>query len=367
MTHSLKVMLGESAQPADAAFYNLLATLEVEENADLPGAIELTLPIATHRANGADDLTIVGDDRFKPFARVAVVIGVTGSADACIFDGCVLSHRVHLDRGTTASTVKVWGQDLSCLMNLVETAHEWTDSDATIAQTIFTGSPYNFRASVTDDTGQHPDSGHTVMQRGTDAQFLRERARRAGKLFRVSAIDRPGKTNNTGYFIKPDLSASAATTLILNPVANANVDSLDLEWDVARPSEVLAKALLRAKDPVDGGTTDSGLTKLEQRSLGDLVGTNVTKMMLATSVDSAGELTDRARAVLRDAGWFVRCEGEADLARLGVVLRVGSVVQLDGAGKVHSGKYFVWSVRHTITTTSHRMKFVLMRNALGAP
>lgn len=366
MTHSLKVLFGDPAQPADAAFYSLLGTLEVEENADLPGAIELALPVATQRVNGADDLTVVGDERFKPYARVAVVIGVTGKVDACIFDGCVLSHRVHLDRGTTASTVRVWGQDLSCLMNLVERAREWTESDATIAQTIFRND-YSFGTSVTDDTGTHPDTGHTVMQRGTDAQFLRERARRAGKLFRVCCTDRPGKTNNKGYFIKPDLSATAAATLILNPVANANVDAFDLEWDVARPSEVLAKALLRAKDAVDGGTTDSGLTALDQRTLADLVGEHAMKLMLATSVDSAGELADRAHAVLRDAGWFVRCEGEVDLSRLGVVLRVGTIVQVNGAGKVHSGKYFVWSVRHTITSTAHRMKFVLVRNALGAP
>ena len=34
----------------------------------------------------------------------------------------------------------------------------------------------------------------------------------------------------------------------------------------------------------------------------------------------------RAQAVLREAGWFVRCEGEADVARLGVVLRAGMMV-----------------------------------------
>jgi hypothetical protein len=32
---------------------------------------------------------------------------------------------------------------------------------------------------------------------------------------------------------------------------------------------------------------------------------------------------------------------------------------------VHSGKYFVWSIRHTITQDTHRMRFVLTRNAVG--
>ena len=38
---------------------------------------------------------------------------------------------------------------------------------------------------------------------------------------------------------------------------------------------------------------------------------------------------------------------------------------MNGAGSLNSGKYFVWSVRHTIDKDSHRMKFVLVRNAVG--
>ena len=90
-------------------------------------------------------------------------------------------------------------------------------------------------------------------------------------------------------------------------------------------------------------------------------------VMLTAPVDDAQELTLRAQSVLREAGWFVRCEGEADVARLNAILRVGTVVQINGAGALNSGKYFVWSVRHTIDKQSHKMKFVLVRNAVGTP
>jgi hypothetical protein len=69
---------------------------------------------------------------------------------------------------------------------------------------------------------------------------------------------------------------------------------------------------------------------------------------------------------LREAGWFVRCSGQADVSRLNAVLRVGTVVQLNSAGSLNSGKYFVWSVRHTIDKQSHKMDFVLVRNAVGS-
>ncbi len=369
MSSSFQVLLGDAARRADSTFYDLLTSLEVEENADLPGAIQLTLKIATQGASAAEDLTVVGDDRFKPYARIAVVVRVERQPDACIFDGYVLSHKIHLDRGTTASSVQVLGQDASCLMNLVEKVHEWKDSsDGTIANAIFRKPEYNFTAAIEntdDDSGKHPDTGHTVMQRATDAQFLRDRARRVGKLFRVCCGQRAG--SNTGYFIKPKLEGDAVVTLTLNPADVSNVDTLAFEWDVARPTEVIAKALVNTKDPVDGGATQSGLKLLDDRSLAGFTGSKYAmKARLTASVDDAGELQSRARSLLREAGWFVKCEGEADLSRTTPVLRVGTLVQINGAGKLHSGKYFVWSVRHSISAHSHRMKFVLLRNAVGA-
>jgi len=69
---------------------------------------------------------------------------------------------------------------------------------------------------------------------------------------------------------------------------------------------------------------------------------------------------------LRESLWFVKCSGEADLSRLGTVLRAGMIVSLSGAGSLHSGNYLVWSVRHTIKPDSYKMKFQLVRDAVGA-
>ena len=360
MATSFQVLFGDGAQPADDAFYDLLTALEVEENADLPGAVQLTLPIAT---TGTDDLTVLDDEHLQPYARIAVVISVDQKPDACIFDGYVLAHKIHLDRGIASASVQVWGQDASCLMNLEEKIHEWEDSDGTIANEIFNS--YQFTpadGNTADDSGPHPATGHTVMQRATDAQFLRDRARRTGRLFRVCCDQRAGV--NTGYFVKPTLTGTPAVTLVLNPADAANVESLTFHWDVARPTEVIAKALAMTKDAIDGSATQSGLQEMDARSLAGFAG-RATKALLTAPVEDAGELRSRAESMLSEAGWFVRCEGEADLARLQTVLRVGTLVEVNGAGALHSGTYFVWSVRHSVTTESHRMKFVLVRNAVG--
>jgi len=352
--------------PADDKLKTALSLLEVEENADLPGAIQFRVPVS---ATDGGDLSYVNDARFAPFAHIAVVATPGGGQPQCLFDGYVLSHKLHLETGATGSSLQVWGQDASWLMNLDEKTREWTDvTDADVANAVFgdygvTPSPDNSE----DDSPAHTEDGHSLMQRATDIQFLRSLARRAGKLCRVTCADRPGQY--TGYFAKPKLDGEPVATLMLSDPVSWNITALDIEWEVTRPTAVAARQALFSAADEDGAsadTDDSGLSLLGQRGLADFSG-KAMKVMLTAPVDEGGELGIRARALLREAGWFVRCEGEADVARLNAILRAGTVVQISGVGALHSGKYYVWSVRHSITAESHTMRFVLFRNAVGTP
>jgi len=350
--------------PADDKLLNVMGPLEVEENSDLPGAIQFTVPVD---ADGSGDLTFVNDARLQPFVNLALVATPQGKPDQCIFDGFILSSKLHLQKGTTGSTLQVWGQDASWLMNLEEKAREWVDvTDGDVANSIF--GDYGFTpdsGNTEDDSPAHTEDGHTLMQRGSDIQFLRILARRSGKLCRVACNGTPGQ--RTGYFSKPSVVGDPVVTLELNDPNAWSVDSLDFDWDVSRPSEVLARqALFTDSDPDGAGVdaTDSGLDPLADRGLSDFAGKTMT-VMLTAQVDDAGELNLRAQSVLREAGWFARCEGESDVSRLNAILRVGTVVEINGAGSLSSGKYYVWSVRHTINPQAHRMKFVLLRNAVG--
>jgi len=112
--------------------------------------------------------------------------------------------------------------------------------------------------------------------------------------------------------------------------------------------------------------SESGLTPLDARSLSDFSG-KTTSVIVATPAATAADLNLRARGLLADSGWFVRCQGESDVARLNAILRVGSIVAIQNIGSLYSGKYLVWSVRHTIGGDSHKMQFVLVRNAMGPP
>jgi hypothetical protein len=328
--------------------------------------MQLTLPVDS---DGAGDLTFVNDPRFQPFVNIAVVATPSGQSDQCIFDGYVLANKLHLQKGTTGSTLRVWGQDASWLMNLEEKTKEWVDvTDADVANSIFGQYGITPASNNTDDDSpSHTEDGHTLMQRASDIQFLRNLARRNGKLCRVICTDTPGQ--RTGYFAKPDLSGDPVITLQLNDPDVWTVDSLNIDWDATRPTEVQAWQALFTDSDQDGVSVDladSGLDPLAARTLSNFTGQSMT-VMLTAPVDDAQELTLRAESVLREAGWFVRCEGQADVSRLNAILRVGTVVQVSGAGALNSGSYFVWSVRHTIDKQAHKMKFVLVRNAVGSP
>jgi len=365
MASTLQLVIDGS--PADDDLYAAISSLEVEENADLPDAIQFNLPV---NRTEKGDLTYVGDDRLGPFANIAVVAQPDAADQQCIFDGYVLSQKLHLETGTTASRLQIWGQDASWLMNLDEKTREWVDvRDADVANSIF--EDYGFepaQENSSDDSPTHTEDGHSLMQRGTDIQFLRSLARRNGKLCRVACTDRAGR--RTGYFTKPDLDGDPVVTLILNHPELRTVDQLDIEWDVTRPSQVRARQALFTdsdEDGVSAETADSGLDLLDQQGLSDFATRSMTVLLTAPAVDDGGELMLRAQSLLRETDWFVRCHGEADVARLGAILRVGAVVAIEDIGSLHSGKYFVWSVRHTLTVEAHRMRFVLVRNAVGSP
>ena len=379
-----------NGQAADDTLKQLIASTEVEESLDMPAAIQLKLPVS--RSSGGD-LTYISDARFAPMATIAVVAqaggsgaggvaaGAAGAVGAamgspsasptkqCIFDGYVLTQKIHLETGTTNSALSVWGQDASWLMNQAEKAREWVDvTDSSVAASIF--GDYGITPSdqnSNDDSPSHTEDTHSLMQRGSDIAFLRMLARRGGKVCRIACADTPG--NRTGYFAVPQLTGDPVLNLALNDPDNWTINSIDLEWDATRPTNISASSALFS-DPSQQGATgdsaDSGLAALGARNLAAFTSQTMT-VLLAAIVDSGGELTQRAQAVLRETGWFLRCEGEADAERLGVVLRPGMLVKLVGIGDVHSGNWIVWTVRHKITEEKHTMRFTLLRNAAGDP
>jgi hypothetical protein len=292
---------------------------------------------------------------------------VLSPTQQCIFDGYILSWRLHFDRATTASTLEVWAQDASWLMNLDDKVHEWPGyTNGQVANEIFSSYRFATDAANTDsDSPSHQTAEHSLFQRATDLQFLRGLARRDGRVCRVSCTDRPG--TRTGYFARPSVEVPPAAVITLLDPDRWNVDILDLDWDVMRPTEVKSSQVSITNpddNSVSGDAQSSGLRTLDAIDLATYATRSSSQRLTATA--DVAELSQRTAAVLAESGWFMRCQGESNAERLGTILRAGSVAEVDGAGSLHSGNWYVWSVHHRVTTNDYRMRFTLVRNAVGA-
>jgi hypothetical protein len=361
---SVTVQLSVAGTAVPEAFYDAIQQLDIEESSEQPGALLLRLPV---NRTSVGDLQFVGDGTFEPMTSVSLTVTPAKSGQAqCIFDGYVLSWRLHLDRASASSTIDIWAQDASWLMNIDDVVTEWSGlTDGEVANAIFSSYGFTPADGNTDsDSPSHTPDGHTLLQRATDLQFLRGLARRGGKLCRVACTDTPGV--RTGYFVVPAVADQPAATISLLDPDSWTVETLDFDWDVMRPTEADASQidLTQSSDTgADVSTTDSGLAPLDGRDYPTYLGQSST-LLLTASADLP-ELGQRTAAVLTESGFFSRCTGEADADRIGTILRVGDVVIIEGAGSIQSGNWLVWNVRHRFSLDSWKMNFTLVRNAMG--
>ena len=364
---SFTIQLTVGGTPVPGAFYAAIGQLEIEESSDQPGTLLLRLPV---NRTSAGDLQFVGDGTFEPMTNVACTLtpGGRSSRTQCIFDGYVLSWRLHLDRASTSSAIEVWAQDASRLMNVDDRVTEWSGlTDGQVADIIFGSYGFTPAAGNTDDDSpSHLPEGHTLLQRATDLQFLRGLARRGGRLCRVACTDTPGV--RTGYFVIPAVAGAPVATISLTDPASWTVEALDFDWDVMRPTQASASQVdltQPARTGTDMTVGASDLAPLDARDYPSYLGR--TSTLLLTAPADVAELARRTTAVLAESGFFARCTGEADADRIGTILRVGDVVTIAGAGTLQSGNWLVWNVRHIFSPDSWRMRFTLVRNAMGPP
>ena len=79
-------------------------------------------------------------------------------------------------------------------------------TDVDVANQIFGTYTATRRAgdNSSEDAPAHTEDEHTLMQRGSDIDFLRRLARRTGRWCRVTCADQPGQ--RIGYFATPSLT-----------------------------------------------------------------------------------------------------------------------------------------------------------------
>lgn len=340
---------------ADADF-GAASQVEVYERAGETTTYAVRLPVTAQ----GEDLSWLADARVAPGASLGIYVSAAGG-DVCLARGPVTGHAARLAHGGAGSYVDVMGADASVALDRVVKTRVWEDardSDAVSAIVAEAG----FTPDVSSTPAVHRSTVRALAQCDTDLRFLRRLARRNGFLAWLTTDALTGL--DTFHFTAPPVGGAPAAKLVINQ-PSANTDALDVRWDSERPTAVDARQIdpLSAED-MDAAETASPTAALGGQRLRDLVGDPRTTRLVAPGDDSA-EVRARAEGAAVEAEWFVQASLETTVAALGMPVRAHTVVELSGAGSLHSGRYLVAAVRHLIDPAGHRMTVELVRNAWG--
>jgi hypothetical protein len=345
------VKVGDAADPGLAG----AALVEVHERLGEPTRYRLCYPVDV----GDGDMTLLSNDRLGPDSELSVVVPVAGK-DHVLVRGPVHGQRMRLVHGGSGSWLEVSGSDKSVAMDREHKTRVWEGSSSDAVETILKA--HGLKTDVEPTKDKHEHRGHTLVQRDTDLRFVRRLARRYGCLFWVTTND---KGKSTGHFKRPPLAGSPAAALVINR-DQPTISSLDISWDSEAPTSIVARQLdLADKSVIDGAVPRSPLSPLGKSALSAIAKGTRTAAITAP-VDTAADLKQRGEGTLIEEGWFVRASCDTSLNALGTLVRAHTVVDVQGAGLRHSGKYLVAGVRHAIDAAAHVMELDLRRNAWGA-
>jgi phage protein D len=280
----------------------------------------------------------------------------------CLVKGPVTQQQAHIQHGGAGSRLHIEGEDTAHTMDHTS-SFQLSDSasDSDIVSTIINRNSQMIADVEATPDSMHNEDNHSHVQRETDLSLIRSLARRNGFHFWITYSE---EGLATGHFKPRNLLGEPAAVLIVNH-ENYTIDSLQISADSRVPSQTEGKQLdLRNKSEI-GGTVTLDDTPLGAESLAQVTSANPQSMHLAPTVDDSGAMQARSRAALREAQWFIQATCHTSLHRLCKVVRNHTVIEVQGAGSKHSGKYYVTGVKHTIDATSHNMDLELARNAWG--
>jgi len=370
-------MAGQAYQIAFAGeavteeFYGSVVSLTVEESTAGAGTLELRL--ATQRdGNGA--WTLLDDSRLDPFTAVSVKAGFTGNDGLePVFDGYITAVNLDLQSDPGQTFIQVQGMDSSVLLSLEEKVARYPNlSDSGIVQQILGGYGVPVQADSTATTHQENDT--TVVQRGTDLDFVRELARRNGLEFYFETGKASGQP--TAYFRAPQLEGTPQKDLAIQFGDESNLRSFSARLDGLRPLSVkMVQQDVQANSNNSAQVSDTQLTKLGARDANDLIGGPLGSLVSAqdapaqtrlrnSPTSDATEMQTMAQAVRDASGWFIVAQGEINSQAYQAALRPRRLVLVKGAGATYSGKYYVTRVTHQLTGDGvYVQKFEARRNA----
>ncbi len=348
--------------PLPMPYLNALKGIEVETSLEQASVFRLHFELSQ---TALGDWDLLQFDIFRPLVPVSVSVMLGKFLPETLINGYV--REAHLDNRTQpgASTLEVVGFDATAtLMNHLEMPMPHPNQpDSVIAMTIFG------RYGILPMAFPPTPPGRTVMdvtttQRVTDIRLLHEMAQR--NAYECFVQPDPLIGTDLGHFHPPQLFLPPQGVLSTNFGLATNLDNFNVRNDMLQPTSALALWLdpaMKVPIPAPGVVALEPPLGLEPSLLRILPPPLVRPA--ATFSANYSEVLTSSQSIANRSSRCIRGSGQVDGLKYGKVLRPGLPVAVRGAGREHSGNYYVTRVAHSLSTDHYTQRFDAWRNAVG--
>lgn len=348
--------------PLPPPWFTALREIEVETAVGQASIFRLHFELSRNAFGDFDALAL---DLFAPLMPVSISISAGPGVPLTIINGRVADGQLGVTNTPGTSTYEVVGMDvLGTAMAQQQAPFPWTNmSDDQIAASIFGSHGLVPVVIPTPPLRIEPETA--TVQRGSDANFLQQLAQRNGYALYVQP--EPVSGRDVGHFhppLTPPLPPQGVLSIDFG--ARTNLDSLNVSNDMLQPSGVMGSKI----DPRSGvpvpvvAPAAAEMPMGLQPALSRIVPPPVERIH-DTDADGPAEAQYQALQRATASARAIRATAEVDGVKFARPLFAGVPVLVRGAGRQHSGLYYVESVTHRISRDEYKQSVGLWRNAVG--
>jgi phage protein D len=348
--------------PASPELLQAIQQIEVEDHASMADMLRLRVVIGVK--DGGAGWTFVDDKIFGRLSHIQIAVAVGSGRAETLINAYVIETNATFANQPGASILNVVAMDPTVLMNLKEKVKPWPNrADSDVAIELFSSPEYQFTPIVDTTTWRRQENDQTLMQRGTDIQFLQQLARWNGFEVYVETNGLTGAVE--GHFHAPRLTLPPQGVLLVNMRDATNVNNFNARFDMLRPATAQATNLdVESREPQQARVDSSRLTALGRETT--LTAQQQRRVLLyQTGLTRTGEAQTYAQAVVDQSALAIIADGELNTVAYGGLLHAKRPIDVYGAGETFSGTYYVERVQHILTPDSYKQNFMLRRNAVG--
>jgi hypothetical protein len=310
------------------------------------------------------DLDVLAFDVFLPLSPISIRLSSLFGIPQCLINGYVTNTDLSAQNQPGQSTFEVVAIDaLGATMSHIQQPWAWTNlPDSAIAQAIFTR--YGMLPVVAPTPPTRTMNDTTTIQRVHDAAFLIQLANR--HCYEVYVQPDPVTGRDIGHFHPPQTLVPPQGILSVDFGTQTNLTHFHPSYDALRPTSVLTAAsdpFTRAVVHISGRMSiDPPMGK--EPTLARILPPPIERMYCTDAANPA-EMQAQALARATCSSRIIRATGEVDGIKYARPLLAGLPVLVRGAGRQHSGLYYVTSVTHRISRDDYVQSFSAWRNAVG--